>query len=83
MITGLPAWRVPVPGPPVETGALVARAYEVVSGGGDGFGKGAMDGDGDGDGETEGDGDGDGVGEGEATGATLAGASVAAEVFCG
>lgn len=57
-ITGLPLWRVPIPGPLVETGSLEARVCDVVSCDGDDFGEGAMDGDGDGEGETSGDGDG-------------------------
>ena len=81
MITGLPPWRVAMPGPLVETGSLVARVCEVGICDGDDLGDGAMDGDGEGEGETSGNGDGaSGVG---ATGTTLTGASVAAEAFCG
>lgn len=59
IITGLPPCRVPIPGPLVETGSLVARvcAVEIE---GEAFG----DGEGEGDGEGDGCGDADGDGEG-------------------
>ena len=81
IITGLPPCRVAIPGPLVETGSLVARVWSVADCAA--FGDGAMDGDGDGDGEGETAGDGDGVAGGVATGSTVTGDSVAAEVFCG
>ena len=63
IITGLPPCRVPIPGPLVETGSLVARVWAV-----------EIDGDAFGDAEGEDDGEGDGLeaGEGEATGAGVA-----------
>jgi hypothetical protein len=79
IITGLPPWRVPIPGPLVETGSPVARVCAVATFSGDGLGVGATDGDGDG--ETSGDGDAIVAGVG-VTGWTVAGGSVAAEVFC-
>src|SRR5215213_21958 len=69
IITGLPPWRVPIPGPLVETGSLVARVCAVAGCDGDDFGVGATDGDGEG--ETSGDGDAVVVGGGP-TGSTLA-----------
>ena len=78
-ITGLPPCLVPMPGPLVETGSVVARECDdAVVGAIEGFG----DGEGDGEGETLGDGDGS-VGtttSGEATGATAVGFCVAADV---
>src|SRR6185312_16092060 len=66
IITGLPPCRVPIPGPLVETGSLVARVCAVEIDG-DAFGD--AEGDGDGEGEVEGEGDGEGAtGEGVATG---------------
>ena len=60
MITGLPPWRVPIPGPLVDTGSVVARECEVETLASDeGFG----------DGDGEGDGDGDAVGLGDGSGA--------------
>jgi hypothetical protein len=58
-ITGLAPCRVPIPGPLVETGSLVARvcAVEIV---GEAFGDAEGEGKGKGDGEGEGTGDGDG-----------------------
>ena|ERR1041385_7269878 len=79
IITGLPPCGVPIPGPLVETGALVARVWSVTDCAA--LGDGAMDGDGDGEGETAGDGD--GVAGGGATDSTVTGDSVAAEAFCG
>src|ERR1700741_1206889 len=60
IITGFAPCRVPIPGPLVETGSLVARvcAVEIE---GVAFGEGAAEGDG------EGEGTGDGVGEGTTT----------------
>lgn len=81
IITGLPPCRVPIPGPLVETGSLVARVWAVAGCDGEAFGDGAIDGDGDGEGETWGDGD--GVAAGGATGVTVTGDSVAAEALCG
>ncbi len=81
IITGLPPCRVPIPGPLVETGSLVARVWAVAGCDGDAFGGATMDGDGDGEGETSGDGD--GVAGGGVTGSTVTGDSVAAEAFCG
>ncbi len=82
IITGLPPCRVPIPGPLVETGSLVARVWAVAGcDGGVGFADVAIDGDGDGEGETSGDGD--GVAGGGAMGSTVTGDSVAAEAFCG
>lgn len=77
-ITVLPPCFVPVPGPPVETTSLVARELDAAFGATEGFG----DGEGDGEGETLGDGDGRVVsaGSGEATGATVVGFCVAADV---
>ena len=66
IITGLPPCRVPIPGPLVETGSLVARvcAVEIV---GEAFGE--IEGEADGDGDGEGDGEGEGAtGEGVARG---------------
>ena len=80
IITGLPPCRVPIPGPLVETGSLVARVWAVAGCDGEAFGDGAIDGDGDGEGETSGDGD--GVAGGGATGVTVTVDSVAAEAFC-
>ena len=59
IITGLPPCRVPIPGPLVETGSLVARVCAV-----------EIDGDAFGDAETEGDGKGEGDGDGDGAGAT-------------
>lgn len=56
MMTVLPSWRFPIPGPLVETGSLVARECELEIVVGDGL----TDGEGDGEGETAGDGEGDG-----------------------
>src|SRR6185436_8943985 len=57
IITGLPPCRVPIPGPLVDTGSLVARVWAVAGcDGGVCFGDGPMDGAGDGEGETSGDG---------------------------
>ena len=64
IITGLPPCRVPIPGPLVETGSLVARvcAVEIE---GDALGAAEAEGDG----EATGDGEGDGAnGEGVVTG---------------
>ena len=58
IITGFPPCRVPIPGPLVETGSLVARVCAVETAG-EAFGE--AEGDGDGDGDETGDGDGDGV----------------------
>ena len=78
IITGLPPCRVPIPGPLVETGSLVARVCAVAAPVGEGFGVDA--GVGDGDGDATGDGDGDGAaGVGVGAGATVV--SVAAEAF--
>ena len=64
IITGLPPCRVPIPGPLVETGSLVARVCAVEIDG-DGFGAAEAEGDG----EATGDGEGDGAnGEGVVTG---------------
>src|SRR3569832_1596892 len=84
-ITGLPPCRVPIPGPLVETGSLVARVWAVAGCEGEAFGDGAMDDDGDGEGETSGDGDAvaGGVAGGGATDPTVTGDGVAAEAFCG
>jgi len=79
-ITGLTPCGVPIPGPLVETGALVARVWAVADWVGDAFGEGTSDGDAEGEGETSDDGD--GVAEDGATGSTAAGTSVAAEAFC-
>lgn len=78
-ITGLPPCLVPMPGPLVDTGAVVARGYDDAAVGAiEGFG----DGEGDGEGDTLGDGDGNVVssGSGDATGATTVGICVAADV---
>src|SRR4029078_5041691 len=56
IITGLPPCRVPIPGPLVETGSLVARVWSVA--GCETLAGGVVDGDGDGEGVTAGDGDG-------------------------
>ena len=64
IITGLPPCRVPIPGPLVETGSLVARVCAVEI---DGDALGAAEAEGDG--EATGDGEGDGAnGEGVVTG---------------
>src|SRR6185295_885749 len=62
IITGLPPCRVPIPGPLVETGSLVARVCAVEING-EAFGEAEGDGEGEGEGEGDetGDGDGDGV----------------------
>lgn len=78
-ITDLPPGFVPMPGPPVETKSLVARECDDAGVGAiEGFG----DGEGDGEGETLGDGDGRVVsaGSGGATGATIVGFCVTADV---
>ena len=56
-ITGLPPCLVPIPGPLVETGSVVARECEVATVA-DVFGVGEGEGDGDGDGDATGDGEG-------------------------
>src|SRR5215210_6219227 len=67
-ITGLPPCRVPIPGPLVETGSLVARVCAVEMPLGEAFGDGA----GDGEGDTTGDGEGRiTTSGGEAIGSTL------------
>ena len=66
-ITGLPPWRVPIPGPLVETGSLVARECAVETLFGDVFAEG--EGDGEGDGELSGEGEGVAIGVGETSGA--------------
>ena len=77
-ITGLPPWRVAMPGPLVETGAEVARVWAVEMPDGELLGDG--EGDGDGEGETSGDGDGTVTADcGGATGVMVS--CVAAEVF--
>ena len=81
IITGLPPWRFPIPGPLVETGSPVARVWAVADCDGDDFEDGAIEGDGNGEGETSTDGD--AVAEGAATGSTVVtGVSVAADAFC-
>src|ERR1044072_6035156 len=81
IITGLPPWRFPIPGPLVDTGSLVERVCAAETLSGDDRGDGAVDGDGDGEGETSTDGV--GVAEGAAMGSTVVtGLSVAAEAFC-
>src|SRR5215470_15981442 len=56
IITGLPPCRVPIPGPLVETGSLVARVCAVEI---DGEAFGAAEGEGEGEGEATGDSVGD------------------------
>ena len=81
IITGLPPCRVPIPGPLVETGSLVARVCAVETSATEVFGLGV--GVGDGDGEATGEGDGDGAGGvAEGVGATTVDVSVAAAAFC-
>jgi len=79
-ITGLPPCLVPIPGPLVETGSVVARECEVATVA-DVFGVG----------EGDGDGEGDGTGEGEGTittgcegvaGSTIIAGCGAAAVVC-
>ena len=77
IITGLPPWRFPIPGPLVDTGSLVERVCAVETFSGDDRGEGAIEGDGEGETST----DGDGVAEGAATGSTVTGVSVAAAAF--
>ena len=83
IITGLPPWRVAIPGPLVDTGSVVERECEVAVRVDSDFGDSDGDGDGDGEGETTGDGEGcnSAVGDGTA-GATSSEFWVAAEVFC-
>src|ERR1044071_2556812 len=78
IITGLPPCRVPIPGPLVETGSLVARVWSVADC--ETLAGGVMADDGDGEGETAGDGD--GVAGGGAAGVVVTGGSGAAEAFC-
>ena len=79
IITGLPPCRVPIPGPLVETGSLVARVCAVEISATAGFALGV----GVGDGEATGEGDGDGAGGvAEGVGATTVDVSVAAAAFC-
>lgn len=79
-MTGLPPALAPIPGPLVETGAVVARECDVEIPAGEAFGDG--DGDGDGDGETVGEGDGNvSTGLDGAAGATVFVFSVAADVL--
>src|SRR4030095_9860412 len=64
IITGLPPCRAQIPGPLVETGAVVARVCAVEAPAGDGFGVDTGVGDGGGDATGDGEGDsasGDGV----------------------
>lgn len=78
-ITALPPCLFAMPGPLVETKSVEERACDDVAVGAiEGFG----DGDGDGEGETLGDGEGRVVNtaSGDATGATMAGFSVATDV---
>lgn len=78
VMTGLPPWRFPIPGPLVETGSLVARKCEFEITTGEGF----ADGDGDGEGETAGEGEGTvTTGCAGAAGATVSRVCVAAEVY--
>src|SRR6185369_15604039 len=72
-ITGLPPWRVPIPGPLVETGSLEARECAVETPLVAAFGEG--DGDGEGDGELTGEDDGVAIGEGETSGTPCVAAS--------
>ena len=65
-ITGLPPCRVPIPGPLVETGSLVARECAVETLPGEVFGDAA--GDGEGDGELSSEGEGVATAEGSETG---------------
>ena len=78
VITGLAPWRLPIPGPLVETGSEVARvcALEVVVAAVFGAGEG------DGEGETTGDGEGVEVAVGEATATGVSDDSGAAEACC-
>ena len=79
IITVFPPWRVPIPGPLVETGSLVARVCAVAIAGET---LGEAEGEGDGEGEGTGDGDGDCVtGDGVEAGGTVIGLSVAAAAF--
>ena len=73
--------RVPIPGPLVETGSLVARVCAVETLAVAGFVLGVDVGDGDGDATGEGDADG-GAAVGDGVGATTVGVSVAATAFC-
>jgi len=79
VITGLAPWRLPIPGPLVETGSEVARvcALEVVVAVVFGAGEG------DGEGETTGDGEGvEMLAAGEATATGVSDDSGAAEACC-
>jgi hypothetical protein len=79
VITGLPPWRLPIPGPLVETGSEVARvcALEVV------VAVVFAVGEGDGEGETIGDGEGaEIVAVGDATATGVIDDSGAAEASC-
>ena len=78
VITGLAPWRLPSPGPLVETGSEVARvcALEVVVAVVFGAGEG------DGEGETTGDGEGVEVAVGKATATGVSDDSGAAEACC-
>jgi hypothetical protein len=76
MITGLVPWRVPMPGPLVETGSVEARVCAVAVAFDEVFG----DGEGDGEGETTGEGEGTAVGKGVGDGSTVVDVCVAAEV---
>ena len=79
IITGLPPCRVPIPGPLVETGSLVARVCAVEI---EGLAFGVGEGVGDGEGEKTGDGDGEGAtAVGVGVGGRLTVFSVTAEAF--
>lgn len=82
-MTGLTPCLAPIPGPLVETGAVVARECEVEIAVGAVFVEGEGDGDGEGEGETTGEGEGEinANGDGAAV-VTVPGFWVAAEVFC-
>lgn len=78
-ITGLPPCLVPIPGPLVETGSVLARECEVVTVAAV-FGVGEADGDGDGDGTGEGEGMVTTGGEGVADSTAITGCATVAVV---
>ena len=77
MMTGLPPWCFPRPGPLVETGLVVERECDAEIPVGDGL----TEGDGEGEGETVGDGEGDMTTGSTTAGMTTLGTCVAADVL--
>jgi len=78
-ITGLPPCRVPIPGPLVETGSVLARECAAL---GEALADAFGDGEGDGEGETEGEGSGVAAGGVATTGTGVLILSGAAATFC-